>query len=66
MNTVKGSFYVLFQSYKKKNIIFWSILFSIVLLSFFLDTFFLVSIFPLSSRFLYLSIFFIVRWALKY
>ncbi|QDQ01860.1 hypothetical protein FOH38_15960 [Lysinibacillus fusiformis] len=40
MNTVKGSFYVLFQSYKKKNIIFWSILFSIVLLSFFLDTFF--------------------------
>ncbi len=40
MNLVKGSFYVLFQSYKKKNIIFWSILFSIVLLSFFLDTFF--------------------------
>ncbi|MET4559054.1 hypothetical protein ABIA69_000197 [Lysinibacillus parviboronicapiens] len=65
MNTVKGSFYVLFQSYKKKNIIFWSILFSIVLLSFFLDTFFGKYI-PLSSRFLYLSIFFIVRWALKY
>ncbi|WP_155590357.1 hypothetical protein [Lysinibacillus cavernae] len=40
MNTIKGSFYILFQSYKKQNIIFWSILFSIVLLSFFLDTFF--------------------------
>lgn len=40
MNTVKGSFYILFQSYKKKNIIFWSILFSIVLLTFFIDTFF--------------------------
>lgn len=40
MNTMKGSFYILFQSYKKQNIIFWSILFSIVLLSFFLDAFF--------------------------
>lgn len=40
MNTVKGSFYILFQSYKKKNIIFLSILFSIVLLTFFIDTFF--------------------------
>ncbi|WP_341302027.1 hypothetical protein MHB44_06415 [Lysinibacillus sp. FSL H8-0500] len=40
MSTVKGSFYVLFQSYKKHNIIFWSILFSIILLSFFLDAFF--------------------------
>lgn len=40
MNTMKGSFYILFQNYKKHNIIFWSILFSIVLLSFFLDVFF--------------------------
>lgn len=40
MNTMSGSFYILFQSYKKQNIIFWSILFSIVLLSFFLDAFF--------------------------
>ncbi|KOY82802.1 hypothetical protein I6G82_12645 [Lysinibacillus macroides] len=40
MTTLKGSFYILFQSYKKQNIIFWSILFSIILLSFFLDTFF--------------------------
>ncbi|MEQ6355029.1 hypothetical protein ABNX05_10415 [Lysinibacillus sp. M3] len=40
MNTVKGSLYVLFQSYKKQIITFWCILFSIVLLSFFLDTFF--------------------------
>ena len=40
MNTMKGSFYILFQSYKKHNIVFWSILFSIVLLSFFLDAFF--------------------------
>jgi len=40
MNTVKGSLYVLFQSYKKQIITFWCILFSIALLSFFLDTFF--------------------------
>ncbi|MFJ7667566.1 hypothetical protein ACIQXI_10670 [Lysinibacillus sp. NPDC097195] len=40
MKTVQGSLYVLFQSYKKSNIIFWSILFSIILLSFFIDTFF--------------------------
>lgn len=40
MNVLKGSFYVFFQSYKKQNIIFWSILFSIVFLSFFLDSFF--------------------------
>ncbi|MEK4229037.1 hypothetical protein [Solibacillus sp. FSL H8-0538] len=37
MNIVKGSFYVLFLSYKKQNIIFWSIITSIVLLSFFLN-----------------------------
>ncbi|MFJ5765024.1 hypothetical protein ACIP9C_06670 [Lysinibacillus sp. NPDC093210] len=40
MKTVQGSLYVLFQSYKKSNIIFWCILFSIVILSFFIDTFF--------------------------
>ncbi|MEK8197109.1 hypothetical protein [Lysinibacillus sp. FSL M8-0134] len=40
MNTMKGSFYILFQNFKKHNIIFWSILFLIVLLSFFLDAFF--------------------------
>ena len=36
MNVVKGSFYVFYQSYKKQNIIFWTILLSIVLFSFFL------------------------------
>ncbi|MFJ5791198.1 hypothetical protein ACIQXW_01550 [Lysinibacillus sp. NPDC097162] len=40
MKTVQGSLYVLFQSYKKSNIIFWCILFSIVILLFFIDTFF--------------------------
>ncbi|MEX3744352.1 hypothetical protein [Lysinibacillus xylanilyticus] len=40
MNTVKGSFYVLFQSYKKQIMTFWCILFSIVLFSLFLDNFF--------------------------
>ena len=40
MNTIKGSLYVLFQSYKKQILTFWCILFSIVLLSLFLDTFF--------------------------
>lgn len=40
MKTVQGSLYVLFQSYKKSNIIFWMIVFSIVSLSFFIDAFF--------------------------
>jgi len=40
MKIVYGSLYVLFQSYKKSNIIFWCIVFSIVILSFFIDTFF--------------------------
>lgn len=40
MNVLKGSLYVFFQSYKKKNIIFWSILFSIIFLSYFIDSFF--------------------------
>ncbi|WP_285394517.1 hypothetical protein [Lysinibacillus sp. fls2-241-R2A-57] len=39
MKTVKGSFYILFQSYKKQIITFWCILFSIVLFSLFLDNF---------------------------
>ncbi|UPW84294.1 hypothetical protein [Lysinibacillus sp. Ag94] len=40
MNTVKGSLYVLFQSYKKQIITFWCILYSIILFSLFIDTFF--------------------------
>jgi len=40
MNIIKGSFYVLFQSYKKQIMIFWSILFSIILFTLFLDNFF--------------------------
>lgn len=40
MNTVKGSLYVLFQSYKKRFIIFWCIQLSIVLSSLFIVTFF--------------------------
>ncbi|MFJ7730322.1 hypothetical protein ACIQXF_00375 [Lysinibacillus sp. NPDC097231] len=39
MNTVKGSFYVLLQSFKKQIIIFWCILFSIILFSVFLANF---------------------------
>ncbi|KGR73560.1 hypothetical protein [Ureibacillus manganicus] len=36
MNLVKGSFYVFYQSYKKQNLIFWTILLAIVLFSFFM------------------------------
>ncbi|HWL24585.1 MAG TPA: hypothetical protein VNR38_12695 [Ureibacillus sp.] len=48
MNLVKGSFYVFFQTYKKQNVIFWSVLLAIVLFSFFVvltlvqDTFFMI------------------------
>ncbi|KOS62774.1 hypothetical protein FJQ98_06780 [Lysinibacillus agricola] len=48
MNTVKGSLYVLFQSYKKQIITFWCILFSIVLFSLFIDTFFELHIYSFS------------------
>ncbi|MFF2176832.1 hypothetical protein ACFVT8_10285 [Lysinibacillus sp. NPDC058147] len=40
MNTIQGSFYVLIQSYKKRIITFWCILFSIILFTVFLDNFF--------------------------
>lgn len=40
MNTIKGCFYVLFQSHKKQIITFWCILFSIILFSVFLSNFF--------------------------
>ncbi|MEK5231243.1 hypothetical protein MHB42_05660 [Lysinibacillus sp. FSL K6-0232] len=40
MTTLKGSFYILIQSYKKNIIIFWGILCSIILLAFFIDAFF--------------------------
>lgn len=40
MNSVKGSFYVLFQSYKKRNIIFWCNLFIIIGFTFFINAFF--------------------------
>lgn len=36
MSVVKGSFYVFYQSYKKQNLIFWTILFAIVVFTFFL------------------------------
>ncbi|MCL1698079.1 hypothetical protein [Lysinibacillus sp. BPa_S21] len=48
MNTVKGSLYVLFQSYKKQIITFWCILFSIVLFSLFIDTFFELHVYSFS------------------
>ncbi|MEO4053930.1 hypothetical protein [Solibacillus sp. CAU 1738] len=37
MNTLKGSLYIFFQSYKKQNIVFWIILLSIVLFLIFID-----------------------------
>lgn len=36
MNLIKGSFYVFYQSYKRQNLIFWTILLAIVLFSFFI------------------------------
>lgn len=36
MNMIKGSFYVFYQSYKKQNLIFWTILLAIVVFSFFM------------------------------
>lgn len=48
MNTVKGSLYVLFQSYKKQIITFWCILFSIVLFSLCIDAFFELHIYSFS------------------
>lgn len=36
MNLIKGSFYVFYQSNKRQNLIFWTILLAIVLFSFFI------------------------------